>query len=381
MTNQESNSHSDILIDSEGPVEVAGKIINSSTTGGYQAVNFTDGEFFPGAGTFIKGKGGYSEQLSIFRQFGGKWRRLDFPAGKTAIRIGSRREKNDIFIEGDCSVDPIHVVIIYLGNRIFIIERGQSCITYVNGTRTPYAELEDKNPFLLVVGSTNLIIKPKRSDSSGNYNKDRVYLIKTPSGEYHVEFHRFILLGSHDICNLKFEGSEFIGMLLPHAKDIFLIPLSNMRYNGDEIPLLQPCRILSGCLLNSLNASIFIPGGMENENTCYFPVQTHSYLKFIEILDNEEKGVIKMKLPSAGGSFIISRERHDHYMHIKSKFISRQHAQVIVYDKCISVEDLKSRNGTYVNGERIKRKIVYPGDFLSVGDRTFILGYSCLCIT
>ncbi|HBC86350.1 MAG TPA: hypothetical protein DCZ94_05275 [Lentisphaeria bacterium] len=165
-------------------------------------------------------------------------------------------------------------------------------------------------------------------------------------------------------------------MILPHRKNIYLIPLSEIRFNGEAIPMVLPCHMDSGNFINSLGANIIIPEGLTDGIADAFHAKSPTSFKFTEILATEEIGRIKMRLPQPGATFIISRKKSHEYFHIESEFISREHAQVIVYDKCIRVEDLKSKNGTYVNGERIKKKVVYPGDFFSVGDRTFILGYS-----
>lgn len=48
--------------------------------------------------------------------------------------------------------------------------------------------------------------------------------------------------------------------------------------------------------------------------------------------------------------------------------VSRRHCLILVEGESVTVEDLKSRNGTYVNGERIPAKtIVRSGDIVRVG--------------
>ena len=47
--------------------------------------------------------------------------------------------------------------------------------------------------------------------------------------------------------------------------------------------------------------------------------------------------------------------------------ISRRHAQVALEDGVVVVSDLGSTNGTYVNGRRVTRATVRPGDEITVG--------------
>jgi len=57
----------------------------------------------------------------------------------------------------------------------------------------------------------------------------------------------------------------------------------------------------------------------------------------------------------------------------ESEFISRKHAEIIESDGALLVRDLGSRNGTFVNGERVDE----PGVLLKPGDK-ITLGISAL---
>jgi len=48
--------------------------------------------------------------------------------------------------------------------------------------------------------------------------------------------------------------------------------------------------------------------------------------------------------------------------------VSRVHCRLrVLPDDRLEVSDLESTNGTYVNGERIERRLLVPGDRLQVG--------------
>jgi pSer/pThr/pTyr-binding forkhead associated (FHA) protein len=61
---------------------------------------------------------------------------------------------------------------------------------------------------------------------------------------------------------------------------------------------------------------------------------------------------------------------------IPSAQVSRQHCLLAFKDDLLSVEDLSSANGTYLNGRRIvRREYLRPGDLLKVGPVTMLVQY------
>jgi pSer/pThr/pTyr-binding forkhead associated (FHA) protein len=63
-------------------------------------------------------------------------------------------------------------------------------------------------------------------------------------------------------------------------------------------------------------------------------------------------------------------------LRIPSSSVSRRHCVLQIADGGLTVEDLDSVNGTYVNGERVSgRQLVRPGDRLQVGPVKFRVDY------
>jgi pSer/pThr/pTyr-binding forkhead associated (FHA) protein len=61
---------------------------------------------------------------------------------------------------------------------------------------------------------------------------------------------------------------------------------------------------------------------------------------------------------------------------IPSGEVSRKHCRLSVKDGAVTVEDLDSLNGTYVNDERINGiQVVHSGDLLKVGPMRFVVEY------
>ena len=71
------------------------------------------------------------------------------------------------------------------------------------------------------------------------------------------------------------------------------------------------------------------------------------------------------------GRAIIGRTP-DNEIFVKSKFISRHHAQVVTgLDRCF-IEDLNSTNGIYVGERRVKKYNLNDGDSVSIGVHEFV---------
>jgi pSer/pThr/pTyr-binding forkhead associated (FHA) protein len=72
---------------------------------------------------------------------------------------------------------------------------------------------------------------------------------------------------------------------------------------------------------------------------------------------------------------VIGRERGCD-VRIPSAEVSRRHCLLRVRDGYVTVEDLKSSNGTQLNGEDVQgEQVVRPGDRLRVGPVTFVVEY------
>jgi pSer/pThr/pTyr-binding forkhead associated (FHA) protein len=72
---------------------------------------------------------------------------------------------------------------------------------------------------------------------------------------------------------------------------------------------------------------------------------------------------------------LIGRERGCDFR-IVSAEVSRRHCMLRVRDGFVTVEDLDSSNGTFLNGEPVEgRQVVRPGDRLRIGPVTLVVEY------
>ena len=63
----------------------------------------------------------------------------------------------------------------------------------------------------------------------------------------------------------------------------------------------------------------------------------------------------------------------DNDLIINDPTISSHHARIYTYLTVSYIEDLDSTNGTYVDGKRVKKHVLRPGNVISLGGHELIL--------
>lgn len=86
----------------------------------------------------------------------------------------------------------------------------------------------------------------------------------------------------------------------------------------------------------------------------------------ISIFENEvHQKTVELRV----GAVSIGRS-NDNDIHIQDSTVSSQHAKIVTYFEASYIEDLASTNGTFVNGKRVQKHILNPGDVITVGTHT-----------
>ncbi len=80
----------------------------------------------------------------------------------------------------------------------------------------------------------------------------------------------------------------------------------------------------------------------------------------------------RREFPLKGNRTVIGR-RQDAGLRIPTPDVSRQHCEVLLTPQMLTVKDLGSTNGTYVNGKRIAETKLAPADRLAVGPVVFVV--------
>ena len=79
----------------------------------------------------------------------------------------------------------------------------------------------------------------------------------------------------------------------------------------------------------------------------------------------------KKTFPLLEQEYYIGRQ-HGNQIHISDPSISNVHARIFKGPEGYVLEDLNSRNGTFVNGERIDRKLLHENDAVRLGNSNFV---------
>ncbi len=73
-----------------------------------------------------------------------------------------------------------------------------------------------------------------------------------------------------------------------------------------------------------------------------------------------------------GDRITIGRQDDNEIVLVDDMRVSRHHAEVVEQDGEWLLRDLRSRNGSFLNGQRITEGALRPGDHLKIGSTTFV---------
>lgn len=87
----------------------------------------------------------------------------------------------------------------------------------------------------------------------------------------------------------------------------------------------------------------------------------------MEIFATEEKDIAEVKFGLLSCKYSLKIGRHSQNdIILCNRYVSKQHMILSCDGRDIYLEDCNSTCGTYVNGKRIRRTTLYPGDMISI---------------
>jgi len=91
-------------------------------------------------------------------------------------------------------------------------------------------------------------------------------------------------------------------------------------------------------------------------------------VRLVMFKDNGER----KDFPLGEGITLIGRQ-DDCDLRIPLSEISRKHAQLIIHEGSVTIRDMGSANGTYINNRRVAEQELTPGDHIIIGPVVFTL--------
>ena len=93
------------------------------------------------------------------------------------------------------------------------------------------------------------------------------------------------------------------------------------------------------------------------------PVDTLPRKSLVVTLDGE---VLERRTLTCG-RILIGRSQHNDLC-LRSRFVSRHHAVLIVTENEVHIVDLRSTNPVRVNGQPVQNQVLAAGDLLTIGN-------------
>ncbi len=237
------------------------------------------------------------------------------------------------------------------------------------------------------LNDARLTFVDKEGNSSFSITKDQVWLGRDPNGDVVVEATAVMVSRRH--AEIRRENGKFIlsdnesfnGTLVNEQR----ISVPTRLYHKDRIRLGH-----GGPVLRFHSSEMTAPDGIEMAGQRSISInQTPDLLKGKNKVDsgtmvfNMGKGsqrvaesptgdqTLLMQVGFGSKNEIIIGRNESNEISLDGLQISNQHARLKKTNKGISVEDLNSTNGVYVNGERVSRTDIQSADAIQIG--SFVL--------
>jgi len=332
-------------------------------------------------------------------------------------------------------VDRMHARITCGQGQFTIADNGSKAGVLVNGQPvtmkklTPYDRIE--------LGSARFVFLPEFGEAPAPQTDSPSALKESPRGRLRIEsgpdegsaffiVSQTLLIGKHKLANLRLHGpgvADFHAQAMPVADGVRLIDLGSpagTEVNGARVKqymLLDGDMIRIGAVnvqYKDMRPSIAatreaLPETGKKETPAAGKSSDESKLDFsldaeVDVPEDplvragikadeqvpKSKTVVKpykpgelslicIEGPVEGREFVIRKPRtvigRDQTADIRVNIasVSRRHAEIVLERTQTTLADLKSRNGVFVNGKRIKRQALSIGKTIRVGECLFIV--------
>ena len=322
---------------------------------------------------------------ATFRVFDkGKWRRKEFAASKSVIKIGSETQESEIVVSGE-GVDKAQAIVRRIGGHWFVMERGNEYLMKVNGFPEVQTVLSSQDTCVVEIGGSPIVLlfgggegKEKRKDFDDYFS-----LATMSGGAIRFDAKKLCLIGTDDACDFQViedtGAPPFAACIGDRDGRLYVTPISGkVEVAGRTIHEPTPLNSKTPLFVGGADL-LFEPGTREGAGTGDLEIPEVGQRKFVflQMLDESSDGATPMnvRLPRAGKAAILGRSSEADIV-LPGKSVSKEHIHVIMYPKSVLVTDMDSSNGTYVNDEKVRKRLMRAGDILSVGEYHFFLCFA-----
>ncbi len=325
--------------------------------------------------------------LVYFYSQNGEWQQREIPVQILQFKMGTDPYKCEVHLDNP-KADKVQIVLRRIGEVWYIIEAGKNDMMRVNGINRRQTNIPQDTTTVIHIDDREFVFTTKAITHAPT---DSVALTGPPEagkGEYSLTtsekelkfplLHNAIL-GAHPICDIHIEGEPFVGVIAHLSKRLFFTKLiinSQVDITKDGVSIDGQTPLAPGSIIKIGNSEVQLKLSKElrfAQEFKFVPDTREEHLMLLQI-DEQGNSGHAYALPPVGRSIFIGRDPKQSKLVIPdSKKMSRKHAQAIVYDKAIMLIDNDATNGTFVNTEQIKKRLIHPGDIVRMADCNFIL--------
>jgi len=312
----------------------------------------------------------------------GKWRKKEFAASKSSIKIGNEAQESPVVISG-AGVDKSQAIVKRMADQWFVMERGNNDLMRVNGVPCRQAVFDQHDTCLLDIGDARIVLifgngwrkSPKRKPQPEDY-----FTIATQGAPEKFDAGHACFIGSHEACDFQLSedlgAPRFAACVGSYGDCLLVTPIgAPVKMGGKEID--PPAALDSRHVMQFGDIDIMFDPGTRagrGESVLDIPPLKPGRFMLLQMVDGNAKA-LNVPLPKAGKAFVLGRSDDAHIV-LPGNTVSKQHLHLITYPKSVLVTDLGSSNGTYVNDEKVKKRLMRAGDVLTVGEFHFFLSFS-----
>lgn len=299
------------------------------------------------------------------------WHKTDFPIDKYKISIAShlagaqRRASSDIdalrydhfwFVFSSDNIEGLS----FNGLKTFqdVIVKNSTCFI-----------MHNKQKALLTTRTPDSV---KTEELKPGAPEAYEYGIENERGEFRYPSTKSLLIGSNQICDIVVEGKPFSAMICTVKNSLILINIAMdpIQINGEDTKTLTTELNHNDQLtIGEYQLTVKLPGIPFNPLYSQLPDAT------LALLDINSSGEVLEKIFLPIGKALTFGRGSVSDVVINDKSISRKHSQLIIYEDHALVLDCYSKNGTFINENKIGKGRARLGDLITFANKSYVLSH------